>query len=476
MYAVIDIETTGGKAHENRIIEIAVAVHNGDYIVDYFESLVNPGIPIPRFISAFTGITNEMVEAAPDFSDIADRIDRMTQDCVFVAHNVNFDYSFVQQEYKSIGKKFERKRICTIRLSRKVFPNLPSYSLGNLCKNLNIQSDAFHRAGDDTRATVKLLELILKNDKENVVRDMIRKSSGEALLPPNLNRDDYDNLPSSPGVYYFLDKKKRVIYVGKANNIRSRVKSHFGARSTTRKKGDLINEIHRVKFRLCGNDLVAFLLEASEINRLWPKYNAAIKGPRISFGVFSYHDRYGYQRLAVQKVQRMTKPLIEFRSIPEARLFLEEKSKEYSLCLKLCNLQSSHGPCNHVETQLCKGACETTEPANSYNERVLKAVQSFGDNKPSFVIFGNGRNEEESSYVMVENGNYLGFGFINNHQSRTIFEPELLKGFLERHPHTHHAESILAYFIENPQPGDRLMEYEPVSKEEEELMAIGLFA
>ncbi len=476
MYAVIDIETTGGKAHENRIIEIAVAIHDGKNIVDYFESLVNPGIRIPRFISSFTGISDEMVQKAPDFSEISERIASMTEGCVFVAHNVNFDYSFVQQEFRSIGKKFERKRICTIRLSRKVFPNLPSYSLGNLCKQLNISSANFHRAGDDTKATVKLLELILSNDQGNVVAEAIKKSSGEALLPPNLNRDDYDNLPSEAGVYYFLDKKKRVVYVGKARNIKSRIKSHFGARSTTRKKADFINEIHRVKFRLCGNDMVAFLLEASEISRLWPKYNNAIKGPKISFGVFSYHDRNGYNRLAIQKVQRIGKPLMQFRSIPEARLFLEEKAREYSLCLKLCNLQSLQGTCSHVDEQLCYGACETSEPALSYNERVSKAVSSISESSPSFVIFGKGRTAGESSYVMVENGSYLGFGFIQDEKTNTIFEPELLKGFLERHAHDHHVESVIGYFLHNPQKDDRIIAYKPVSEAEDELMAIGLFA
>lgn len=474
MYAVIDIETTGGKAHENRIIEIAVAVHDGEKTVDYFESLVNPQINIPRFISAFTGISNQMVEGAPLFEEIADKIEEMTRDCVFVAHNVNFDYSFVQQEFRTIGRKFDRKRICTIRLSRKVFPNLPSYSLGNLCRQLQIDAGNFHRAGDDTKATVKLLEKIMQNDRDNVVSEAVKKSSGEALLPPNLNRDDFDNLPSETGVYYFLDKKKRVIYVGKAKNIKSRVKSHFSPRSTTRKKSDFINEIHRIKFRLTGNELIAFLLEASEISKLWPKYNNAIKGPKISFGLFNYFDRNGYQRLAVQKVQRMTRPLVEFRSIPEARLFLEEKSKEYALCLKLCNLQSIEGKCSHVLEQICYGACATEEPHTTYNERVNKAIESFSAGQPSFVIFGQGRNEDESSYVMVENGNYLGYGFIP--ASRTIFEPELLKGFLERHPHDHHTENILAFFLTNPLPGDRVVEYQPVSVAENELMAIGLFA
>lgn len=476
MYAVIDIETTGGKAHENRIIEIAVAVHDGTRVVDYFESLVNPGMRIPRFISNFTGISNEMVENAPTFADISDRISDMTTGCVFVAHNVNFDYSFVQQEFRSIGKKFERRRICTIRLSRKVFPDMPSYSLGNLCRQLQITSENFHRAGDDTRATVKLLEKILANDKQNVVQEAIRKSSGEALLPPNLNRDDYDNLPNEPGVYYFLDKKKRVIYVGKAKNIKSRIKSHFGARSDSRKKVDFMNEIHRIRFRTCGNELVSFLLEASEISRLWPKYNNAIKGPKISFGVFTYYDRNGYNRLAIQKVQRLGKPLVQFRSVPEARQFLEEKAKEYSLCLKLCNLQSLEGKCSHVEEQICYGACQSDEPYHTYNERVTKAISSFLEDSPSFVIFGKGRVEGESSYVMVENGTYLGFGFIQDEKTNTIFEPELLKGFLERHPHDHHAESIIGYFLQNPQPHDRLIEYTPVSEAEDELMAIGLFA
>ncbi|MEQ8811132.1 MAG: 3'-5' exonuclease, partial [Imperialibacter sp.] len=162
MYAIIDIETTGGNAQFSKITEIAIYVHDGSQVVDEFTTLVNPECNIPPFITKLTGITNEMVEDAPRFFEVAKKIVEITEGKIFVAHNVNFDYGFVRHEFKRLGYEFKRDTLCTVKLSRKILPGKSSYSLGNLCKSLGIEIENRHRAGGDAFATVKLIEILLQ--------------------------------------------------------------------------------------------------------------------------------------------------------------------------------------------------------------------------------------------------------------------------------------------------------------------------
>ena len=227
MYAIVDIETTGGYAAANGITEIAVLVHDGQRVIRQFESLINPGQSIPRYIQALTGIDDAMVAGAPRFEEVADTVHELLREAVFVAHNVNFDYSFVKHHLHAAGYTLSARKLCTVRLSRKIFPGLPSYSLGNLCRSLQISIEGRHRAGGDARATVALFEQCIAGNGFKVVQDMLRRSSGEQWLPLQLNPGDIRQLPAAPGVYYFKDKQGKILYVGKAVNLRRRVSSHF---------------------------------------------------------------------------------------------------------------------------------------------------------------------------------------------------------------------------------------------------------
>ncbi|MDB5251054.1 MAG: polymerase subunit epsilon, partial [Flaviaesturariibacter sp.] len=226
LYAIVDIETTGGYAANNGIIEIAILVYDGTDVVERFETLVNPGRTIPRYIEGFTGITNEMVQDAPYFEDIAYKVNEILRDKIFVAHNVNFDYSFIMNHLSVFGYTLNCKKLCTVRLSRQIFPGFPSYSLGNLCHSLGIELRDRHRAGGDASATVVLFEKLLKCDGRDAISGSLKKTSKEQTLPPHVPREDFLKLPALPGVYYFHDAKGKVVYVGKAKSIRSRVNSH----------------------------------------------------------------------------------------------------------------------------------------------------------------------------------------------------------------------------------------------------------
>jgi DNA polymerase III subunit epsilon len=183
MYAIVDIETTGSYAAANGITEISIHVFDGEKVIEKFETLINPGQPIPYFIQTMTGITDKMVANAPRFEEVAEKIHAILSNKIFVAHNVNFDYSFVNSHLKQSGFDLISKKLCTVRLSRKIFPGFPSYSLGKLCQSLGITINDRHRAGGDTEATVKVFRLLMQNDKEQHIQKSLQRNSKESTLP-----------------------------------------------------------------------------------------------------------------------------------------------------------------------------------------------------------------------------------------------------------------------------------------------------
>ena len=224
MYAIIDIETTGGSARLEKITEIAIYLHDGNQITGEFVSLVNPERNIPYFITNLTGITNEMVEDAPRFYEIAKKIIELTEGRTFVAHNARFDYSFIRQEYKSLGFNFKRNILDTVALSRKLLPGHKSYSLGNICKDLNISINGRHRAAGDALATVRLFEILIARDIEiNGGRSSLLKNTRVSKLNPKLDINKIESIPDEPGVYYFYNEKGDLIYIGKSRNLQQRI-------------------------------------------------------------------------------------------------------------------------------------------------------------------------------------------------------------------------------------------------------------
>lgn len=221
MYAIVDIETTGGYAAANGIIEISVQVSDGSQIVETYETLVNPGQVIPRYIQALTGISNEMVQDAPRFEAVAEKVFTILQGNIFVAHNVNFDHSFVKNHLEAYGYSLQVKKLCTVRLARQIFPGFPSYSLGNICHALEIPMSDRHRAGGDAKATVELFHRMLQADAQGFIKASLLRNSKEQTLPPNVPKDHFEQLPNTPGVYYFQDGKGKVIYVGKSKPLSS---------------------------------------------------------------------------------------------------------------------------------------------------------------------------------------------------------------------------------------------------------------
>ena len=413
MYAVVDLETTGSRADFNRIIEIAIYIHDGREVVDHYHSLIQPDRKIPGFITSLTGIDNAMVEEAPRFEDVAADIHAFLQGNIFVAHNVNFDYSFLKYEFAKAGISFQAKRLCTVRLGRKVFPGLPSYSLGKLCKSLQINLEDRHRAAGDAHATAILFGMILENDQEGHVEQALKHNSREATLPPNLPKQQFDQLPQGTGIYYFHDEHNKIIYVGKANNIRKRIEGHFSSGSETKNKQRLFNSIHSLSYELCGNELIALIRETQEIKKHWPEFNRSQKNLSFAYGLYQYEDRQGYLRLSIHKITRTgDEPVHRFTSLGEARAFVLKLMREQELCAKICGYQPAKHECYDYTLKLCKGACIGEEGPDTHNERMITALEQAGQEQVSCLVVGKGRDEGEKSVAWIRQGVLYGFTFI----------------------------------------------------------------
>jgi DNA polymerase-3 subunit epsilon len=422
MYSVLDIETTGNHAHRHSITEVAIINYDGEKITDQFSTLIQPEHSIPDFITHLTGITDEMVAQAPRWEEVMEMIDEFTRGRILIAHNAHFDYSFLKSAFLLSGISFQRKTLCTLRLSRQIFSGLPSYGLGKLCKHLNIETIPTHRAMADAEAALQLFQLLQQNDHKGVILSSLKKRSNEYTLPPHLLKETIQTLPDEAGVYYFLDENKKVLYVGKAKSIRSRVIQHFTANSSTRARTRLMNSIHHLRFEACGNELVAMLMESAEIKKHFPPFNVIQKISDNNFGIYCYEDGKGYLRLAIKKLRKHDQPLVSFSSFQEARDFLNEKITEFHLCPKLCNLQRSQGACFDHETGKCDGACIEEISEGEYNLRVKEALNAMKADSITCAIVGDGRCDDESTVVLMEHGKYLGYGFITGNISGTTGE------------------------------------------------------
>ncbi|WP_212004272.1 exonuclease domain-containing protein [Chitinophaga sp. HK235] len=447
MYAIVDIETTGGHASANGITEIAIYLSDGREVTQHYQTLINPGVPIPYYIESLTGITNSMVAEAPPFEAVAPMIHGLLQDRIFVAHNVNFDYSFVKHHLAAAGFELQCKKLCTVRLGRKIFPGLPSYSLGNFCRHMNIPVNGRHRAGGDAEATAKLFALMLQHDTEKAIATALKVGSKEQFLPPNLEPEVVKQLPEVPGVYYFHDVKGKVVYVGKAKDIRKRVNSHFSGHSASRQRQNFLRTIFNITYQETGTELMACILESVEIKRLWPAFNRAQKRVEFRYGFYLFEDQEGYLRLAIEKRRKFSTPVHAFNMLIDGHRLLRALIKQFELCPKLCFLQKGEGTCAGVTAATCHGACDKREAPETYNQRVKAAIAFLQEQQPSVVIMDKGRNSDEQSCILLEKGRFYGMGYVPAHLRAT--DAETLRPHLTQYPENEVIISLLRPYATN---------------------------
>ncbi|MBK9741927.1 MAG: GIY-YIG nuclease family protein [Saprospiraceae bacterium] len=450
LYAVVDIETTGGMARRDRITEIAIVVYDGKEIIDRFESLINPERSIPFEITRITGITDSMVADAPKFYEVAKKVIEMTEGAIFVAHNVRFDYSFIREEFASLGYTFTRRQLCTVVLSRKSFPGLRSYSLGNLIRHFDIKVANRHRAMDDVLATVDILGRILSSEEGVQKADRIINAGIKAShLPKDITMEMIHSLPESAGVYYFYNVYGQVIYVGKSINIRKRIMQHFG--NIDSKTDKFIAKVADITFELTGSELIAMLFESNEIKALQPEVNKAQRSKDYPYFVFQYTDEKGYMRYNWDKSSVKTRNnkniLNHYSSKSSARGHLHHMTELLGLCPGLTGLHDAETSCFYYQTGACSGACQGVEDSASYNERAQEGIdllkKSFDDN---FFIITVGRNQEEKGLVLVEDGHYRGFGYLNAEDMN--FGPEEWKEAIRYLPTNPECNQIIISYLE----------------------------
>ncbi len=438
MYAIVDIETTGGHAAGNGITEIAICIHNGINVIDRYHTLINPNQKIPVYITALTGISNAMVASAPTFEEVADEIYAYLHDAVFVAHNVNFDYSFIKHQLKNSGYDLNVKKLCTVRLGRKIFPGLPSYSLGNFCRSMGIEIENRHRAGGDADATAKLFTKMLQQEgAQQHVDKMLKKTSSEQWLPTHLEKGVIDALPNKPGVYYFHNAKGKIIYVGKAINIRKRVSSHFTHNDDGKRRQHFLRFVVNITCTICASELHALVLESAEIKRLWPKYNYSQKQPAQKYGLYSFEDGKGYVRLAIDKKKKHLKAHYHFNLLHEGLVMLIKMAEQFGLDKKLCYIDKN--PLNEKDI-------EFLDPPSHYNGKVRSALQELDAQLQTFVLLDEGLDANKKLCMLVERGSFWGMGFID--KEHEPIDVNILKEILSPYADNDFIRNSIHSFVE----------------------------
>ena len=383
-----------------------------------------------------------MLRSAPKFYEVAKRIVEITEDCILVAHNAQFDYRILTTEFKRLGFNFERENLCTVELSKKLIPDLPSYSLGKLVRSLGIPVSDRHRAAGDATATVKLFKMLLDKDVEKtIIKAAIRLDPKHQMEPKLI--DIISKLPSVTGVYYIHKADGEIIYIGKSKNIKSRINQHFTGQTPKSKKIQL--EVATVTYDETGSELVALLKESEEIKRNKPKFNRALRRTIFTHGLFSFRDAEGYINLKIEKIKGNQKPITTFSNHESGKSFMNKVVEKNHLCQKLCGLYKTANSCFGYDIKSCAGACISEEPTETYNKRVLNVIESHTFKDQNMILIDFGRAVDERSAVLIENGVFRGYAYFNlNFQIHTT---TVLKSILTPMEHNKDAQHIIQSFM-----------------------------
>ncbi|MEY3969745.1 MAG: hypothetical protein RL617_758 [Pseudomonadota bacterium] len=366
--AFVDIETSGSTPTKDGITEIAVIrLANGQS--EQWSTLVNPGMRIPPFIQSLTGIDDAMVADAPSFERIAKELRARLEGCVFVAHNVRFDYAFIKQAYASIGEAFHAPTLCTVRLSRLLFPDEPRHNLDALVQRHGLVVTGRHRAMADAdlilQFWMRLLESVPRESMDKAVRSIL----GRPSLPPNIDPGQVADMPNGPGVYLFYGENDLPLYIGKSKNLRGRVLSHFSSDTRSSKALRITQQVKRVEWRETAGEVSALLLESDLVKKLKPTMNRRLRLNRaITTIVLGNADAFPQLQFsaitdAMEDPERRCFGL--FETMAEAQRVLRQLADDHELCKSLTGLEKARRghPCFGRQLYRCRGACESAGAA-----------------------------------------------------------------------------------------------------------------
>ncbi|MDT0607286.1 exonuclease domain-containing protein [Croceitalea rosinachiae] len=395
MYAILDIESTGGKYNEEGIMEIAIYRFDGHDVVDKFVGLVNPEKEIQPFVVKLTGINANMLKRAPKFHEVAKRVIEITEGAILVAHNAQFDYRILRTEFRRLGYDFKRKTLCTVELSQKLIPNAESHSLGKLVRSLGIAVSDRHRADGDAVATLKLFKLLLIKDADKtIIKTVIRAETLGELSTRQL--DMVEQLPSKTGVYYLHDKYGDIFFIGKTKDIKKRVNQHFTNVGDLARK--LQKETKKVSHQETGSELIALLKEYHEIKLNKPKYNHRQSKKGFTHGIYLTQKKDNSLKFTTERANGQTNRLSSFNSLKSSNHFLSRLSEEFDL--KLSELSE---------------------------DKIDEVFKRYSTDRRNMVLVDKGRALGEQSVILIKNGIFKGFGYIElNHQLNNIHILETL--------------------------------------------------
>lgn len=417
MYAVIDVEATGGKSGEESIIEIAIFLYDGEKVIDQVISLVQPDREIDAYVQKLTRITPHMVSTAPKFHEVAKRIIEITDGAILVGHNIGFDYRMLKQEFRKLGYTYYRETIDTLSLSEKHFPDAESYSLGKLSRALGIPVSDRHRASGDARATLGLFQILQDKDSG---KDIITKENALTGTKPNAFKFDslLKGLPNEIGILYVLNQDNRVIYLSKSENIAQSARKLLTGKSNLSNKIKL--SVSKITYESTGNELISWLKENHEIKTLKPILNENKKKLHFPFSIYVEESK-GFKQLSIDHTHSIQKhSVLKMSSYNNALRFLSLISEEYELCSKINGIYRGKGSCLGYAVGECHGACVGKESAESYNHRVDSFLNKICLVNKSILIIGKGRSLSEKSFIWVKNTACKGYGFFDlNHQIKT---------------------------------------------------------
>ena len=404
--AFVDIETTGCAFDRHRIIDVAVIGMRGGEVEFAWQSLVNPGGPVSAGTTELTGIDNDMLAGAPSFEDIARELRARLDGRLFVAHNVRFDYGFIRREFARLGDPWQAPSLCTVRLSRALYPDMPRHNLDALIERHGIQIEKRHRAMPDAQVLVEFWRKLRAAWPATELQCALDLAAHRATLPAALSADLPDDLPETPGVYRFFGAGEQggeiLLYVGQANNLRERVLDHFRVRSASSRSAKLAQQVRRVDWTETAGELGASLLEAREIRDRQPQYNRQAHGAGARFSWLFEADLAPRLVKLDAGVLRAGGAFGTYRSERDARRALEELARAHKWCRKVLGLEPGEGSCLGYQVNLCRGACVGAEPRARHLARVKLGMMRF--HLPAWphagpVVVREGRGEHAELHV-----------------------------------------------------------------------------
>ncbi len=409
MYSFLHIETSGPEPLSDRILFIAILNHNGKNPTDSFSGYLAALHPIP----SRRMLPDEIIPEQPlQFHHVARKIVELTDDKILVAHDALTAYAFLKQEFRQLGYTFQRKMLCTQRLTRKLFPDLPSHSLRRLASHFDLSPPGATETSGNAQLTMALFFKLMQLKERGEISFQLDRETTETHLSPALSGAQIQSLPEKTGVYFFYGENRELLYIGKSCNIRKRVHSHFRGMMNAPLERAWKEQVHHIEFEVTGSELIALLYESHLIKEQQPLYNRDQKTINYRFGLFPYTNNKGYLCFRVAALSNeLPEPLRVFRSKSEGDSFLSRLSKELHLCQKLCHLDHSRGGCFGYHLGMCNGACCGKEDPKAYNRRAKKVFGEYRYPYPDFLVIGEGRHSDEWSVVDVCNGVYRGFGF-----------------------------------------------------------------